>query len=128
MEEDTSCFVLASSCICLGTRIYKFTFILTKHAHKGEAEALPERNCLSLASQYLSLGFLVNILGTLLMAVTAMQVCSRFFRPKGRLSPSPRSHFTEGNTGSNLAHWILGMVKPHLSVCTWLPDSTHFEE
>lgn len=51
-----------------------------------------------------------------------------FFRPKGWVSPSPRSHFTEGNTGSNLAHWILGMVTPDLVVCIWLPDSTHFEE
>lgn len=48
------------------------------------------------------------------------------FRPKGWVPPSPRSHFTEGNIGSNLAHWILVMIKPLLPVCTWLPDSTYF--
>jgi hypothetical protein len=44
---------------------------------EGEG-AFPERNCLSLASQNLSLDFLASLLGILLMAVTAIQVCSGF--------------------------------------------------
>lgn len=70
---------------------------------EGEERAFPEKTCLSLTSVYESLGFLVSLLGTLLTAVTIMQVCSGFqAKDVGTTLPQKPLHRGE-NTGFNLA-------------------------
>lgn len=70
-----------------------------------------------------SLGFLASLLGMLLMAGTAIQVCSGF-QAKVWAPPSPRSHSREGKT-SQLGALDLSNSKTPSPACTLLCASTY---